>query len=435
MKALTSNNTYHKVLEYREHCIAHLLGSQEVIDFDKEHYTSLFSKGKGEHLPCFSITKNKGNYTLDTGYFIGVDWVVEGKTAISIVPKLNKDNLQIDYIRMLFDALKHIDIAKEVEKIYQVNWEVKPIRIPQQQDMLTPFLVVEFLSLLKNIIKKGLKKSYYKVEQNLQNRVKGKVLASQSVKQNLMQNKPLYTYCTYEEFGLNNSENRLLKKTLTFVKCYLLNFDKSIHGSLKKTFNYIIPAFEQISEDINLNEIKQTKTNVFYKEYGEAINLAKLILKRFGYNISNVEKGEIIQTPPFWVDMTKLFEVYVYGLLKDRFYNAVKFQYIADRSNHLDYLLNSEEYQMVIDAKYKTAYQKERGKKEEDIRQVSGYARLKNVYEVLGKKRGEIIDCLIIYPDQEYGYSDLEKVNLKQVAIEQYYDVYKLPVKLPEVER
>lgn len=128
--------------------------------------------------------------------------------------------------------------------------------------------------------------------------------------------------------------------------------------------------------------------------------------------------------------MSKLFELYVLGLLKDRFHNNVKFQH-KYYGNELDYLLNDADFQMVIDAKYKLKYID--GKYDEDIRQVSGYARLKNIYSALNKEQGDIIDCLIIYPDQEKGENNLLKVNLKQNEINHYYDVYKVGVKLPVI--
>ena len=227
---------------------------------------------------------------------------------------------------MLLASLKHDAATKEIEELFLVKWDKPTIEITQKQDLLTPFLVVEFLSLLKQIVRKGLKKTYYKLEHNLQGRVKGKVQISKTIKHNLIKSKNLYTYCSFDEFGIDNKENRLLKKTLQFIKRYLPPYSQlTKNKELQDIFNYINPAFIQVSDQIEVTEIKQTKSNVFYKEYKQALYLAKLILKRFGYNISNTVKDKI-QSPPFWIDMTKLFELYVLGLLKDRFQNQVKFQ-------------------------------------------------------------------------------------------------------------
>lgn len=423
-----------KLLTYREH--ADELFSKETVPLTQDFYEINFTKnhsGKNGDMPCFTVKKDEKDeniYSLTTGYFIGVDWIESNKTALYVAPKLNFENKELDYIRMLFSSLRHTDVAKEIDELFEVKWDQPVIEIEQKQDLLTPFLIVEFLSLVKIIVRKGLKKSYYKVERNLHSKIKGKILIGKSIKHNLLQNKNLHTYCSYDEFGLNNKENRLLSKALFFVKRYLPNYAQLTENiDLQNIFNYINPAFHSVSDEIELNEIKHSNTNAFYKEYEPAIRLAKLILKRFGYNISNTEKDKI-QTPPFWIDMSKLFELYALGLLKDRFRNQVRFQY-KYYGNELDYLLKSDEYKMVIDAKYKLKYIN--GKYDEDIRQVSGYARLRNVYEALEVDQGCIIDCLIIHPDQDNGFEDLKGVDLKAIEIPQYFDVYKVGLKLPHI--
>lgn len=430
------------ILTYWEHCgfkEPFLLKEEHSALLSEDNYLEIFSKkhnGKNVNKLCFEIKKKDTNsleYYLNTNYFIGVGWIEKEKTALYVAPKLNNDENEVDYIKMLFSSLRHSEVSKEIKELFEIKWEQPTVEIEQKQDLLTPFLIVEFLSLLKIIIRKGLKKSYYKVEQNLYSKVKGKIVVGKTIKHNHLKNKKLHTFCSYEEFGLNNKENRLLNKALSFVKRYLPNytrlFDSDTENNIQNTFNFINPAFFEVSDEIELNEIKHSKSNVFYKEYEQAILLAKLILKRFGYNISNTEKDKI-QTPPFWIDMSKLFELYVLGLLKDRFHNNVKFQY-KHLGNELDFLLNDKEFQMVIDAKYKLKYIN--GKYDEDMRQVSGYARLRMVYSALNKQRGEVIDCLIIHPDQN-GLEDLLEINLKQNEIDHYYDVYKVGVKLPLVK-
>jgi 5-methylcytosine-specific restriction enzyme subunit McrC len=190
-----------------------------------------------------------------------------------------------------------------------------------------------------------------------------------------------------------------------------------------------MPAFDKVSEELNLNEIKHSKTNAFYKEYAEGIRLAKLILKRFGYNITNTQQATI-QTPPFWIDMSKLFELYVFGLMRDRFNKKDELIYHFNTNyQELDYLINSPEYKIVVDAKYKERYRSNYDK--EDIRQVSGYARMKSVYKSLEKHEDEIIDCLIIYPDQSTGNKDLKNIDLTKTPISQFVHLYKLPILLP----
>ena len=172
--------------------------------------------------------------------------------------------------------------------------------------------MIQFLNQVKDIVKKGIKKSYYKVEKNLYAKVKGKVLVSQTIKQNHVKNKNLNTYCQYEQFGVDGLENRLIKKTLTFIRRYLSTY-KSLGSEVyfQETFNFIQPAFEEVSEEVQLHNIKHFKFKPFYKNYEKAIELAKLILQRFSYNLNSIQDQETILTPPYWIDMSKLFELYV----------------------------------------------------------------------------------------------------------------------------
>lgn len=353
---------------------------------------------QNEKAVCFEI--NTQTRKIHTYYYIGIDWITKEK-AIFVEPKLNNNSKeQTDYLKMLFSALKHPEVAKHTDDLFEIKWDKTTIPITQEQDLLTPLLVVQFLRLIKEIVRKGLKKSYYKVENNLYAKVKGKVLVSQTIKQNLVKNKPLHTYCSYDEFGLNGLENRLLKKTLVFIQRYLPTI-KNLQSEKYTTeiFNYINPAFEFVSEVVNLHDIKHTKTNAFYKEYDEALQLAKLILKRFGYNITNTQE-KTIKTPPFWIDMSKLFELYVLGLLKDTYGSHTLYGCKEAKLNYglPDYLITKEDVKCIADAKYKTLYNEKGQYDIDNIRQLSAYARDKKVFSKLDIDEKEIIDCLIIYP-------------------------------------
>lgn len=409
------------------------------IDRSKLHSSILFQEDKEKK--CIEI---KDDNTLHTSYYIGVDWISESK-AIYVAPKLNTKISEIettvdisniketDFIQMLFHCLKYQDVIKELDELFEIKWEEPQIEINQKNDLLTPLLVVQFLGLLKIIVRKGLKKSYYKVEENLNSRVRGRVQVSKTLKENIFKNKNLNTICSFDEFGLNGLENRLLKRTLSFIKRYLpmfANINSDAH--IQDLFNYITPAFETVTEEVDINEIKYSKTNPFYKEYEEAIRLAKKILKRYSYNISNTEK-DTISTPPFWIDMSKLFELYVLGLLKDQFKDKVLY-HPTYNSKELDYLLLSPP--IVIDAKYKPRYKD--GAILEDARQLSGYSRMNQVYNELKYPKDKIIDCLIIYPNQDSPNVDLSKfdsiIKDSNSIISEYVNFFKIGIKLPLIK-
>ena len=412
------------------------------LPFEKDFFYQYTRKFKKEKIDCFRIYSDAVNKThsIANSYFIGVDWIIEKEKAIYIEPKLNNNSTeQTDYLRMLFSALKHPEVAKHTDDLFEIKWDKTPIEIEQDQDLLTPLLVVQYLRLVKEIVRKGLKKSYYKVENNLYPKVKGKVLVSQTIKQNLVKNKPLHTYCSYDEFGLNGLENRLLKKALVFIQRYLPNI-KNLQSEKYTTeiFNYINPAFEFVSEEVNLHDIKHTKTNAFYKEYEEAIRLAKLILKRFGYNISKTQDKKIT-TPPFWIDMSKLFELYAFGLLKDCYgINALYGDKEAKLSFGLpDYLITKDGSKCIADAKYKLVYNKDGNYDIDNIRQLSGYARDKKVIDILNVDIDKIIDCVIIYPLENYNKDpDGFKIDIKQSKdVGNFIQFKKIGIPIPIVSK
>jgi 5-methylcytosine-specific restriction enzyme subunit McrC len=187
----------------------------EDLDYKSGEIKSIPFLGKETELKCVEIKERENGISLHTHYYVGLDWLIENKLAIYVEPKLDNTINKTDYTKMLFSCLRHSDVVDHTKDLYEIKFDEPYIEVSQYQDMLTPLLVVQFLQLLKTIVRKGLKKSYYKVERNLNSRIKGKVIISQTIKQNLLKNKPLKTFCQYDEFGLNvpspNSRTTLQK--------------------------------------------------------------------------------------------------------------------------------------------------------------------------------------------------------------------------------
>ena len=391
----------------------------------------VFKTERGQTIYPFSLIVNENSVTLKADYYIGIDWLA-GQEFVYVEPKMNyqEQELEINFQKMLFDIYAANIDTKYTQNLIKIYWEEPLITIEQQKDRLTPFLIIQFLLLLKHIVRKGLKKSYYIVEKDFNNRIKGKIQLGKQLKQNIFKNKYTTHLCQYQEFGIDNLENRFLKKVLQFVISFKNthpNYFAENDREIQQLINHCIPYFELISDEIPYKTLKNIPTNPFFKEYEEAIRIGNHILKRFSYNITQTSQQKVA-IPPFWIDMPKLFELYVYKKLQEKFggREEVLYHFIADYTE-LDFLLNTPEYKMVIDAKYKPIYEDSRVI--DDIRQVSGYARLTKVYEKLGlKDSNELIDCLIIYPSLEEN-KDLNIENKKEIS--EYKNLYKLGVSLP----
>ena len=373
---------------------------------------------------------------LRAGYYVGVLWLVKQQKYVHIVPKLNKkqteeetDNwVEVDTLKMLL-SLAHTAL-EDTQDLIKIYWDEPLITVEQEEDVLTPFLIGQFLLLLKRIVRKGLKNSYYTVEENLSNRIKGKIQLAKHLKQNVFKNKVTRHVCRYQEFGLDSLENRFLKKVLQFIISFKNTHSQYFKGNeeeIEQLIAYCSPFFELIEEEVNTKELKKLTINPFFKEYEDAIEIGKHILKRFSYNITETAKQKV-PIPPFWIDMPKLFELYIYKKLQEQFgRGGVHYHFTGDYTE-LDFLLDTLKYKMVIDTKYKTVY--EGGRDIDDIRQVSAYARLNNVYNKLKIDKDKLIDCLIIYPSLE----ENKEINLENLtAINGYSKIYKQSVSIPLV--
>jgi 5-methylcytosine-specific restriction enzyme subunit McrC len=395
---------------------------------------------------CFSIHYDEAEdkHKFKTSYFVGVDWVEEDKLSIYVQPKQNKEDCEIDYIGMLIEALQESENFNYLDGLCEIDFNRPYIGITQQQDLLSPFLIAQFLQLLRQIVRKGLKKSYYTTTQNLNSKVKGKVLIARDVKENKTKGNLIRTICQFQEFGVNCEENKILKKAYLFSRRAIQQYEKGVDiKSIQHILDYIHPAFENVSEETDVSKIKLFKPNPLYREYGQALRLAQLILKRYSYNITLTEQ-QVIPTPPFWIDMSKLFELYVYKKLRAVFNNAEVQYHLKAQYQELDFVIRSKDdkHIFVVDTKYKPRYEDHKISIE-DIRQIFGYARIEKVYKKLRlTDYNQNINCLIIYSHQN-GIKNFntasfipreDNTNLEVIQKEDgYVNLFKIGIQLPTI--
>lgn len=355
------------------------------------------------------------------GYFIGARWLREQELSLVVEPKIEN----LDYFSMFLTCLNHPRTTGLVGEIYDIDFNQSPIPLPSKQFDLTPLIIIHFLSVMRSIVYKGLKRDYIQVEENLQSKIKGKLLASQHNKKNVFRSRFDRNMCRYQEYSLNCIENRILKKTLAFVGAYL---DSTYVDSTetKSLYNIITPAFSNVSDNVSLRQLKHLKHNSLFKEYNEALRLAEMILKRFSYAVENT-KEKVTTIPPFTIDMSLLFELYVLTKLDAIWGNAIQFQYHG-KYGAVDFLdvVNKR----IIDTKYKLRY--DHKYVIEDIRQLSGYGRDVNVLKKMkiDLDKPEIPECVIIYPAHS-GNKEILEESFVSTKISQFLKFYKYGIKLP----
>ena len=364
-------------------------------------------------------------YNYSVSYYVGIDWLVNNH-YILVKPKI----ANLDYLKMFMHCLKHSEIAQFVKEIYHFNLKEPKIKPDTQVEMdFNLFLIAHFLELVERIVKQGLKKNYIQIEENLSSKIKGKIIWSQQIKKNIAVKREDRAFCRYQEYSVNCLENRLLKKTLLMVQRYLKHFDKEQMKPIFQKQNQILHSFEKISDDISYPQIKMLKVNSLYKEYVEAIDLAKKLMQKFGYSFANTDnKEKQKEISPFRVDMSKLFELYVYSLLREEYGKTILYQPHGKYGN-VDFL--KTDHKLIIDTKYKEVYCEDGKYDINDIRQLSGYARDWGVLKKMNiNNENEVVDCVIIFPNAN-STPDFQNRKLKETPITQFTKFWKCGIKLP----
>lgn len=374
---------------------------------------------------------------MKASYFIGADWLNQ-KAGLSVVVHPKKEMAKVDYLKMFMTCLESDLSTDYFSMIYGIDCERRYINCAELQDQITPLLLIHYLTVLKRLTKRGLKKDYVLQEENLQCKVKGRVLVSENLRMNVIGRRLDRSYCSFHEYTVDSPENRLLKKALLFTSRFIRLFSShDSYMSLTSLTNSLLTQFENVGDEIEVYQIKRVATNRLFKDYNEAVLLAKQILKRFGYSLKKANNSEG-GTPAFWIDMSRLYEVYVYGLLNKAYGKQILFQVPGYYQSAADFIKLDEK--LIIDTKYKPRYGKGNSGIIDDIRQVSGYARDEKIISHFNDdpNEAEVYPCLIIYPGKQ-DPEDVELVHFnpeesllnKARKIRGFKNFYKLGVKLP----
>ena len=330
-------------------------------------------------------------------YYIGAAWLVKNEWPIIVTPKMPN----IDFVTMFLAALE-VDTQKESDyfsKCYDIQFDEPVIETNEQLNQLTPLLVLHFITLLERLVKHGLKKDYVIREENLKTKVKGRILFSKHLKKNVFQQRDDRVFCQYQEYTEDIPENRLLKKALLFAKRVINSYEslkKQLEPTrIKQRLSHLEARFQLVSDDIEVYQIQKLSSNKLYKEYREAVKVAKMLLRRFDYSIHEASR-EQHTTPPFWIDMSRLYEMWVYGKLNAAYPNQIEFQVPGHCKTAVDFIKKDE--CLIMDTKYKPHYEDSNRGIIDDIREISGYARDRKILERLDVDEKEV-RCIIIYPE------------------------------------
>ncbi len=373
--------------------------------------------------------------SFTASYYIGASWLVKNELAVIVTPKMGN----IDFVTMFLAALE-VDTKKEADyfaKCYGIQFDEPSIETDEQLNQLTPLLVLHFVSLLDRLVKRGLKKDYVIHEENLKTKVKGRLLFTKHLQKNVFQQRSDRVFCQYQEYTDDIPENRLLKKALLFADRIINNYEslkaQSSYFEIQFRLSKLKNRLSGVSDEIEPYQVQKLSTNKLFKEYKEAIRVAKMLLRRYDYSISEASQ-EQHTTPPFWIDMSRLYEMWVLSNLQKKSINEVLFQERGFYGRQIaDFVIREEK--LILDAKYKPDYQNKSFVDIYDIREISGNARDESLLPDISEEYSP--RCVILYPGSEYELlPESEKLFCEQgTKIPNYRNFYKISVKIPIINK
>lgn len=357
---------------------------------------------EGLNLVKWDRPEDSGPFGYYASFRIGAEWVDENE-AIVVTTKRRMES--IDFLRMFMSCISSELEADSFSEIYSIQSGQEPIEAPALRSVLSSLIVVHFLSVVSQI--KTLKKDYVHHSGNL-NRIKGRVNILQNERKNLIIKRYNKVFCEYDEYSADIPENRLIKKALQFCREIVSRHNDA--APLVVMMNKALSLFENVSDEVTLKEVGQTRGHKIYKEYSEAIRLAKLILRHFDNSLSKTS-DETTTVMPFWIDMSLLYEHYVHGMLRVAYGNAIVYQASGAKAERPDFLFTSDSYRAVMDTKYIPKFIDNK-LDTYIIRQLSGYARDLKILKKLGcqglTEDSDIptVPCIIFYPVEDTAKPD-----------------------------
>ena len=400
------------------------------------------------------------NNRLEVGYYIGL--CVIDDIAIKISPKFNNDNIKIDIMQMMHECLNHNIVSKHLSECYKIYYHEPPVKIDNNicSDLYL-FVIHRYITVLKDTIKHGLYKSFYKEENILKGKIKGKLLINDTINIHLKENIKLKNKCIYEIHDVNNIENQILKYALQKAEIFSL---ESKNQGLYKNLCVLKEKFNNVENKI-IKEIDFKKVNkkIIHKGYKESLQLAYEVIKILDKNIYNNEKESNIY--PFYINLPELFERYcevklwknIPSLLVGYTKNDVGSQ-IKTGALRPDFIIPKNRLETkpyILDSKYSIKYadiEKQNdtdelindkiGKIKDHLQQISLYSRTKKIQAYAKAYNSSEINLCILYPVANDAYTEYNFKNMiDEAGIENKYlsknieQLYYIPIKLPVLKK
>lgn len=308
--------------------------------------------------------KDSANYHR-LSHYSGAVWLLhEADTILVVAPKIHDLDAVAMFIDIAASPLYSKDVFKDVlntDSVFGCKPEQPVIEGVDLPDV-TLLQVSVFLANLSHFCKRNLRHQFFTTRQNLVGKVKGRIMVGDNVRHNTARGRADRVVCQYAHLTMDTLANRILKAALS--RCYRYISQYSKNQQLIIWARQCEAALASVSlENISDNDFRSIHYTGLMKPYRKMHRLARMILKRLRTDARGNVEEHPSSTVPFYLNMWRLFELYVGAQLeKDTKYSfraqdTLWFSFLSGNAKvgsigvRPDYYCETNG--IVVDAKYK----------------------------------------------------------------------------------
>lgn len=225
-------------------------------------------------------------------------------TVIEILPKIAGGNLTEGETKQIF-----LEMLKTLKDVSFKDFNVSSLRTDRLT--LLEIFIKMFIDEVAILTKQGLKSAYMPIDAN-ERFYKGKFLASQNIKHNLVSRERVFV--RYDDFNLNRPENRLIKTTLDFL------LKTTGDGNNRRNSMRLLSFFDGVEYSKSVDsDFSKCFADRSMNHYQKAISWCRVFLKGNSFTAFSGSAVALALLFP----MEKVFESYVAAKLRKHIGNDI----------------------------------------------------------------------------------------------------------------
>lgn len=330
------------------------------------------SGAETEAVELLSLSARRGIGKIITARnYVGLITMTDG-TVIEILPKIAGGDLSESETKRIF-----LEMLKTLKDVTFKDFNVSHLNTDKLS--LLEIFIKMFLDEVFVLTKQGLKAAYTPIEAN-ERFYKGKLLASQNIKHNLMNYERFFV--RYDDFNINRPENQLIKSTLRFL------LKQTTDSRNRQNAARLLTFFESVNYSTSYEvDFSKCISDRSMSHYDKTLSWCRVFLR--GNSFTAFSGSEVALAILF--PMEKVFESYVAAKFRKHLGSGISLRTQDTRYSLFDsptrafalrpdLVLESGERTVILDTKWKILSDNARnsGISQSDMYQMYAYSKKYN---------------------------------------------------------